>query len=367
MKYKVLFLANHFNTLYRFRKEMIAQMVSEGYDLYLSLPESADNQFFSDMGCHIISTPIDRRGMNPIKAVRLIMFYKRIIRDLSPDIVFSYTIKPNIYGSIANNKTGIRQICNITGTGSTFLTESLLAKICRFLYRISIKHCYKVFFQNSGDMDYFVRHKMVSDNYELLPGSGCNLSEHSYVPMPPADTLVFLTIARLMKLKGIDEFLTCAEAVKKKYPHTRFIIAGWNEEDEYKRKVDTAEKAGYVEYIGFRKDIKDWIEKCHCSVLCSHGGEGVPNVMMESAAVGRVCIGSDINGTRDVIDDGKTGFIFRAGDAQDLIRCVERFINMSDEERSKMGMAARKKMEREFDRKIVIDKYLEEIDNVRKV
>lgn len=362
---KILFLSNHFNTLYAFRKELISRLAADrNYEVYLSLPIADDNKVFSDMGCRIIETPMDRRGINPVRDLKLIKFYKNILKDIDPDIVFSYTIKPNIYGCLATNGTKYRQVCNVTGTGATFLTETLVAKICRFLYRVSIKKAYKVFFQNSGDMQYFIQKGLVKNNYELLPGSGCNLVEHQFKPLPDTKELIFITIARVMKLKGIDEYLECARVIKEKYPNTRFFIAGWNEEEEYKKKVADAQEAGYIEYIGFRKDINDWIEKCHCSVLCSHGGEGVPNVMLESAATGRICIGSNINGTKDVIDDGITGFIFEKGDASDLIAKVETFINMSDEEKQTMAKAARLKMEREFDREFVIKKYMDEIEKV---
>lgn len=361
---KILFLANHFNTLYAFRKELISRLCTEGYEVYLSLPASDDNKTFTDMGGIVIDTPMDRRGINPIKDLKLIRFYKKILREINPDIVFSYTIKPNIYGCLATNGTKYRQICNITGTGATFLKETLVAKVCRFLYSISIKKAYKIFFQNTGDMEYFIQHGLVKNNYEKLPGSGCNLVEHQPKPFPGTKELLFITIARVMKLKGIDEYLECARVIKGKYPNTRFLIAGWNEEEEYKKKVAEAQEAGYIEYIGFRKDINDWIEKCHCSVLCSHGGEGVPNVMLESAATGRICIGSNINGTKDVIDDGVTGFIFEKGNAKDLIIKVETFINMTDEEKLVMAKAARLKMEREFDREFVIKKYMDEIKEV---
>ena len=357
---KVLFLANHFITLYSFRKELIKKLVEEGNEVYLSLPENDENKYFSDLGCKIIPTEIDRRGVNPVKDLKLISFYKKMIPEIDPDIIFSYTVKPNIYGTIASNRK-YKQVCNITGTGATFLKKSFVSTVCTFLYKISIKKCYKVFFQNTGDRDYFIANKMVANNYEMLPGSGCNLEEHKLVPMPSDDVMRFIFIGRVMKLKGIDEYLECAKEIKSKYPNTEFLIAGWNEEEEYKQIVSEYQEKGYVNYIGFRKDIADWVAKCHCTVLPSHGGEGVPNVLLESAAAGRVCIGSKINGTMDVIDDGVTGYLFNTGDASDLASKVEKFISLSTDERAKMGLAGRAKVEKEFDRQIVIQKYFDEI------
>ena len=148
-KKKILFLSNHFITLYSFRKELIQRLCEEGHEVYLSLPED-ENNYFTNLGCHIIKTEIDRRGVNPKNDIKLIAFYKKMIPQVNPDIIFSYTIKPNIYGTLVSNKK-YKQVCNITGTGGTFLEDNMVAKICKFLYRISIRKCYKVFFQNTGE------------------------------------------------------------------------------------------------------------------------------------------------------------------------------------------------------------------------
>ena len=360
MKKRILFLANHFIALYSFRKELITHLVKEGHEVYLSLPESEDNQFFIDLGCHIIPTEIDRRGTNPLRDMKLIRFYKKMIPEVNPDIIFSYTIKPNIYGAIAAGKK-YKQVCNITGTGGTFLKRSLVGEIAKFLYKISVKKCYKVFFQNTGDRDFFIQNRLVGDNHAMLPGSGCNLEQHAFCPMPDSDTVRFIFIGRVMKLKGIDEYLRCAEIIKAKYPNTEFLIAGWNEEETYVDIVRQYEERGIVKYIGFQKNIDEWIQKCHCTILPSHGGEGVPNVLLESAATGRVCIASRINGSSDVVEDGVTGYLFETGNAEDLVAKVETFLALTEEERANMGVAGRAKVEREFDRNIVINAYLAEL------
>ena len=359
---RILFLANHFITLYSFRKELIQEMIKLGHEIWLSLPKSDENVYFENLGCKIVETSIDRRGINPIKDIKLVRFYKNIMHQIKPDIIFSYTIKPNIYGTLASNGK-YRQVCNITGTGATFLNRNFISVICEMLYKLSIKKCYKVFFQNTGDRDFFIKEGLVKNNYGMLPGSGCNLQQHAFKPLPDYKELRFLFIGRVMKLKGIDQYLQAAEIIKKKYPNTRFYIAGWNEQPEYMKLVENAQKNGYVEYIGFRKDIDLWIGKCHCIILPSHGGEGVPNVLLEAASTGRICIGSKINGTMDVIEDGKTGFLFNTGDSQDLASKIEKFILLSENEKEAMGRAGREKVEREFDRQIVIKAYLEEAAN----
>ena len=164
---------------------------------------------------------------------------------------------------------------------------------------------------------------MVDNNYAMLPGSGCNLEENPFVPLPSTDVICFIFIGRVMRLKGIDKYLGAAKTIKSKYKNTEFIVAGWIEES-YKRIIDENAKKGIINYIGFRKDIQDWIAKCHCTVLPSHGGEGVPNVLLESAATGRICIRSNINGTMDVIDDEVTGYILKKGSAQDLVKNIEK-------------------------------------------
>ena len=360
-KKKILFLANHFITLFSFRKELIQKLVEDGHDVYLSIPED-ENHYFENLGCHIILTDIDRRGVNPKNDLKLIYFYKKMIPKVNPDIIFSYTIKPNIYGCIASGKK-YKQVCNITGTGATFLEDNAVAKICKILYRFSIKNSYKVFFQNTGDRDFFIKNNLIKDNYEMLPGSGCNLEEHKYHPMINDGIIRFIFIGRVMNLKGIDEYLEAAKKIKSKYPKTEFIIAGWNEEEEYKKIVNDYQKQGYVNYIGFRNDINDWIDKCNCTVLPSHGGEGVPNVLLESAAIGRACIGSKINGTMDVIDDGVTGYLFEMGNSDSLVEKIEKYLSLTNEEKASMGRAGRKKIEREFNRNIVIDKYCDEVRN----
>ena len=361
MKKRVLFLANHFITLYSFRKELIKRIIDEKHEVFLSLPKDKDNVYFSNLGCKVIETEIDRRGVNPLKDLKLLMTYKRIMNDVKPDIVFSYTIKPNIYGSMASNKK-YKQVCNITGTGATFLKDSILSRIVKILYRLSIAHSYKVFFQNTGDRDFFIKNRMVKNNYEMLPGSGCDIEEHPYVEMKKDKVTRFLYIGRVMEVKGVKEFLCAAKAVKEKNNNTEFIIAGWNEEDNITKIVEEYAEKGYVKYIGFTKEINKWIGECDCVVLASHGGEGVPNSLLEACCMGRPCIGSNTNGIREVIDDGVNGFLFKPKDADDLIEKIEKYISLSFDERVEMGKKGREIVIKKFDRRIVIEKYIDEVE-----
>lgn len=363
---RILILSNHFITLFNFRKELIMKLVEDEHDVFIAMPKSDENHFFMDMGCKIVEVPIDRRGVNPISDLGLIFSYIRIMKQLRPDIVFSYTIKPNIYGCIASNITNCRQISNITGTGATFLKKDVVSSIVKMLYKLSIKRSYKVFFQNSGDKDFFVKNRLVKKNFGMLPGSGVNLEQYSMTGMPDSDEINFIFMGRVMKLKGIDQYLACAKTIKAKYANTHFYVAGFLEEDSYQKIIGDYNERGIIKYIGFQKDIKSWIKKCHCVILPSFGGEGIPNVLLESAAMGRVCIASNVNGSKDVVDDGITGYLFKAGNSDDLIAKVEQFMQLSDDERCRMGLLGRAKVEKQFDRRIVIESYLNELRKVER-
>lgn len=361
---RILILSNHFITLYNFRKELIDKLIKDGNKVYISTPKSDKNEYFSRIGCEIIETDVDRRGINPIKDFKLILKYIKIMKSISPDIIFSYTIKPNIYGCIASNVTKYRQLCNITGTGATFLNENFVSGIVKILYRISVKNCYKVFFQNSGDKDYFIKNKMIRDNWGLLPGSGVNLNKYKFCDLPSEDKINFIFIGRVMKVKGIDEYLECAREIKNKYKNVNFYIAGFIEEEEYKELIEEYHNKKIIDYLGFQKDVKSLIKKCHCTILPSHGGEGVPNVLLESAAMGRICIASRINGSKEVIDENKTGFLFNIKDKYDLISKVDKVLNMNMEQKKSMSIKAREKVEKVFDREFIIKAYEEEINRI---
>lgn len=358
---KVLILANHFIVVYCFRKELLEQLLEMGCEVYVSTVADEQNKVLTDMGCKVIETEISRRGINALQDIKLIFDYKKIMRKVKPDIIFSYTVKPNVYGSMASNSLGFKQICNITGTGATFLKESFLSRIVRTLYRISVKKAYKVFFQNTGDMDYFVKHKLVNQNISLLPGSGVNLEQYTLSEMPADDIVNFIFIGRVMGVKGVEQYLECAKAIKSKYQNTCFYVAGFIEEDKYKSIIDQYHEKGFINYIGFQKNIGEWINKCHCTILPSLGGEGVPNVLLESAAKGRVCIASRINGSKDVVDDGVTGYLFDTGSSDDLTIKVEEFLKLSLEQKRQMGLAGRERVERQFDRRIVVEAYVDEL------
>lgn len=361
---RILILSNHFITLYNFRRELIEELVRDNNQVFISMPNSSQNSFFEAIGCKIIDTPVNRRGLNPLNDIQLFIKYLQIMNSIKPDVILSYTIKPNIYGSLASNLIKIKQINNVTGTGATFLEPNLVSSIVKKLYKISLKKSYKVFFQNSGDQKFFLENGMVKDNFDLLPGSGVNLKEYHVTDYTIKNTINFIFIGRVMNVKGIDQYLECALTIKKKYPQTNFYVAGFIEEERYREIIETYHERGIINYIGFQKDIKEWIEKSHCTILPSYGGEGVPNVLLESAAMGRVCIASNISGSNDVIEDGVTGYLFTPKKSIDLIKKVTDFLNLSDDAKKQMGINARVRVEKKFDRQIILEAYQREIDKI---
>jgi len=362
---KVLFLANHYVTLYSFRRELIEKLCREGCEVVLSIPADPENEYFRSLGCRIVETEVARRSLNPVNDIKLTLDYIRLLRAEKPDIIFSYTIKPNAYGSIASRLTGCRQICNITGTGDTLRHSNFVRSVVHALYKISIRHCEKVFFQNTSDLAYFIEHGLVhKERTAMLPGSGVNLANFVPAPMPDDTQTRFIFIGRVMGLKGIDQFIQAARIVRKKRPDARFYIAGFAEEGHYRELVEKSHAEGLVEYLGFRKDIAEWIKNCHCTILPSHGGEGVPNVLLESAATGRACIASRIPGSVDVVDENETGYLFNAGNEQELADCIFRFLNLTHEQKEQMGLKGREKVERCFDRNIVINAYMDELKRI---
>lgn len=361
---KVLFLANHFVTLYNFRRELIEQLVKEGVQVTLSLPVSDENDFFKRMGCKVVETDIERRGMNPLRELELLWEYIRLIRAEKPDVIFAYTIKCNVYGAFAARVTRRRIICNITGMGEMMNHGSMRKVLAHMLYRVSVRHSHKVFFQNTSDMEYFrVNHLVRPGRFELIPGSGVNLSAFSPVDMTFDSETRFIFAGRVMKLKGIDEYLQAAQTIRAERDDVRFYVAGFPEDDHYKDVLEKYSCSGVIDYLGFRKDIKDWIRYCHCTILPSIGGEGISNALLESAASSRALIASRIPGCVEVIDDGVNGFLFTPGDAEDLTKAIRRFLALTNEEKMQFGRKGREKVEAHFDRGIVIRKYLSELDS----
>ena len=271
-----------------------------------------------------------------------------------------------MYGGIACQLCKVPQIVNITGLGAAVENPGILQGITIFLYRIGLRKTQTVFFQNEDNQRFCLEHKMVKGNYRLIPGSGVNVHYHSYQEYPKSDdTIKFVFISRLLKQKGIEEYFYAAEAIKEKYPNTEFHIVGWCEE-AYSEQVKALEQKGIVNYHGPVSDVRPMIGMAHCTVHPSFYPEGMSNVLLESCAAGRPIITTDRPGCGEIVDDCINGFVVKQKDADDLTAKIEKFIALPYDKKKEMGLAARRKVEREFDRRIVVDAYLKEVESIAK-
>lgn len=362
MKGNILVLTNFIAGLHSFRKEVMKAIVDAGYQLYISVPDSKDDRvnYFKGIGAEIIKTDFNRRGMNPIADLKLMLNYRRLIKQLNPIAVLSYTIKPNVYGGIACRLTGTPLIANVTGLGDAIENGGWLQKLTISLYRFGIGKGAKVFFQNEANKSFCVQHKIADDNAIVLPGSGVNLEHHRFQEYAPDGVIRFLFIARLLKDKGTEEYFETAKVIKTKYPQTEFQVLGWKE-GPYQQQMEEFVKDGVINYLGTTSDIRPYLTSVHCTIMPSYH-EGMSNVNLESAANGRPVITTNVPGCRETVDDGETGYLVEAKNAEALIDGVERFLTLPYNQKSKMGRMARKKMEREFDRNIVVKAYLNAIE-----
>ena len=360
---KIMILANSDTGLYKFRRELLEELV-RNHQVTICLPDGEYIQSMVDMGCRFVPCDyLERRGKNPFKEQKLLSFYKKSIANEKPDIVFTYTIKPNIYGGLACQSLHIPYVVNVTGLGSAVENAGIMQKITLFLYKLGLKKAQKVFFQNTENRDFMLDKKVVSGPYDLLPGSGVNLTQYKQYPYPKQETIDFVFVARIMRENGIDQYLDAAEYIRKKYPETRFHVCGACKE-EYREKLQRMHEEGTIVYHDKVKNMVEIYRMISCTIHPTYYPEGLSNVLLESSATGRPIITTDRAGCREVIEDGVNGFVCKQKDSQDLIRQVEKFLALSWEERKEMGLAGRRKVEKEFDRNIVIEQYLKEIDQV---
>lgn len=357
---KILILANNDIGLYKFRKELIEELLLD-HEVYISLPRGEFVKKLVDLGCKFIETKIDRRGTNPIVDFKLILEYKKIIDESRPDVVLSYTIKPNIYGGIVCRLTKTPYIPNITGLGTAVENSGILQSVTLALYKFAFKYASCVFFQNEENAEFIKSKGVIRGKSKIIPGSGVNLEYYKPLNYPDEDNINFLFISRVMKEKGIEQYLNAAEYIKKKYVHTNFHILGFCEES-YENILNKYEKAGIVKYHGMQNDIIKFQEMSHCTVHPTYYPEGMSNVLLESAACARPIITTDRSGCREIVEDGVNGFLIEEKNTSELICQIEKFINLSKNEKKEMGIQGRKKIEKEFDREIVVNAYLKEIN-----
>lgn len=359
---KVLILANNDAGLYNFRKELVAELLKM-CEVSLCLPEGDYRRYFEESGCKYIPVVLERHGTNPWKEWKLLRTYKRVLKQEKPDIVFTYTIKPNVYGGMACKELNIPYVVNITGLGTAVENGGVMQKITLALYKAALEKSQKVFFQNTANRDFMLKSGIIKGEYDLLPGSGVNLEQYRVLEYPAGETVDFVFIGRVMKKKGIDQYMDAAKKIREKYPETRFHVCGSCEED-YKDTLDRLQEQGVLIYHGSVTDMAEIYRMASCTVHPTYYPEGLSNVLLESCACGRPIITTGRPGCREVVDDEVNGFVVEEKNSKDLIEKIEKFLAISPEERKQMGLAGRRKVEREFNRQIVVDKYLEELNNV---
>lgn len=360
---KILILANHEVSIYNFRRELIEAMLTAGHEVHLSLPYGPKLDVLIAMGCEFTDAPLDRRGTSPLADSKLLLFYLRLAKRVKPDVMLTFAIKPNIYGGIVSRILKIPCLCNVTGLGTAIENKGFMQTLTLTLYRIAFKNKRQVFFQNQQNLDLFVQKKIVKVNYRLLPGSGVNLKFFIPLDYLPGDTTEFVYIGRVMQAKGIDEYLAAAQAIRIKFPNTRFHICGFCEQD-YDDTLKQLQQKGIVTYHDVIHDVRDILAYTHCTVLPSHH-EGMANTLLESAAAARPIIATDIPGCREVVADGVSGYLHPKGENGTLIKKLEQFITLPWTHKREMGLAGRRLMERYFDRNIVVDAYMQEIEALK--
>lgn len=361
MKNKVLILVNHNVVIYNFRKEIVQRLVADGYEVYLSCPQGNRIAELKEMGCKFIETKFDRHGTNFAEELKLLKHYKRMMKEVRPDVVLSYTIKPNIYGGMAAAALNIPYIANITGLGTAVENGGLLQKITKLMYKYAFRKVNCVFVQNEENKAFFSDNKIAKDKLSLIPGSGVNLTQFAPMPYPDGETVEFVFISRIMKEKGIEHYLEAAQYIRAKYPNTKFHICGFCEE-AYEGRLKELEGKGIVIYHGMVDDVTAILRDCSATIHPTYYPEGISNVLLESCACERPIITTDRSGCREVVDDGINGYMIKQKDTNDLIRAIEKFMKLTVAQRELMGKNARAKMEKMFDRQIVVEAYMERID-----
>ncbi|MFD1348011.1 glycosyltransferase family 4 protein [Oceanobacillus caeni] len=358
---RILVLANFGMGLYNFRKELLEELIRNDNDVYISFPHDEYVPKLESLGCKFINIKLDRRGTNPFSDLKVVFNYMRMIKRIKPDIVLTYTIKPNVYGGIACILTNHPYISNITGLGTAVENKGLIQNITLTLYKTGLRKASCVFFQNKTNREFFIKKNIVKNNSRLIPGSGVNLVQHKFEEYPAKTDkkIRFLFIGRIMKAKGIEELLEAAKVVKEEYPNTEFNLIGGMEED-YSQIINVLEKQGIVKYHGQQDDVQSFIKKSHGTILPSYH-EGLANVLLESASAGRPVMTSRIPGCLETFDENISGIGFEVRDTQSLKEAIIKFINLPYDQKKKMGIAGRKKMEREFNRRSVVQAYIDEI------
>ena len=350
---KILLITNHSYMLYRFRRELIAQLQQE-HEVVLSMPFVGHEEDFLAMGLKCINTDVDRRGINPKTDLKLMKFYRDMLRTERPDLVITYSIKPNIYAGLMCRMLGIPFCANVQGLGTAFQRKGL-AQFVTVLYRTALKKAKAVFFENEGNAQEFVRRKILPrEKITVLPGAGINLERYPLMPYPENQKVRFLYLGRIMKEKGIDELFTAMRRLHSELGDQVVLDLVGFFDDDYEAEVKSIVEDGIAVFHGFQTDPTPYYAAADCVVLPSYH-EGLSNVLLEAAAIGRPVITSDIHGCKETVDPDISGFLCRVKNAEDLYQKMHQMAGLPCREREQMGLAARGKVQREFEKNMVVN------------
>lgn len=361
----IVLLANSLKGLYSFRFELVQKLVDDGYQVSILAPDDEIASKFGQLGCIFIPIPISRRGTNPFHDYVLFRTYLKHLKQIHPGVVLSYTVKPNIYGGIACNILRVPVVANVTGLGDAVENQGLVQKLVIFLTKIAFKKTRAVFFQNASNKQFYEQLRLVRhEQSQLLPGSGVNLQKHSYITYPKDENRIRMVyIGRIMKDKGVGELLEAVTKIHSNHPSVNCDIVGSFEDDSYRNLIESYVATEAGQYLGVSSDVHTLLSEYNAVVLPSYH-EGMSNVLLEAAATGRPVLASNVPGCRETFDEGISGFGFEPRSVDSLVQAIERFIAIPHEQKAAMGLAGRKKMEREFDRQIVVDAYMRVIENI---
>ena len=358
----ILITVNAAWNVLNFRQAIVAAMIADGHRVTVLAPYDDSVATLEGLGCKVLPLEMSVKGLNPLQDIKLIGRMRKVFRAEKPDAIFSYTIKNNIFGALAARPLGIPFIPNVTGLGTAFLSGGFLQRIAEGLYRRAFRNLGVIFFQNEDDRNLFLERRLVTaQQARLLPGSGIDLTHFAATDYPlESDAPVFLMIARLLRDKGVLEYVAAARKVKSDHPRARFQILGAVDAAN-RTAIDAAtvkswQEEGVIEYLGTADDVRAHIAAAHCVVLPSYR-EGAPRTLIEAAAMARPLIATDVPGCRSVVEDGVTGYLCKVRDGDDLARSMDTFLALTRDERAQMGLAARAKMETSFDQAIIVEAY----------
>jgi len=366
---KIVLFANIFE-YFGLRVNFLKKLRDSGFDVYLIASKDKFEKYFSDMQFKTISLPIDRKSRNPIKELYLLIRMFRTLKDIKPNIILGFTIKPVICCGILNYIFKIPVINTMTGLGPYFFKRNLFNFFIKNLFKISQKKINKVILQNKDDYDFFIKNNLIKDiQATLIPGFGINSKYFFTSKYPKNEKITFILIGRMLWNKGIGEYVEAAKMIKKDKPNFHFQLLGSiDKENAYciaKEQIDHWKEEKVVEYLGYTDDVRPFISKADCVVLPSYR-EGMPRVLLQACAMGRPIITTNVPGCRDIIKDNQNGFICDAEDANSLKTALNKFGKLTFEEKEKMGLEARSMIENQFDEKIVFKSFLYEIQSLVK-